>query len=155
MEESGQRPSHLGVISRDEIKSPLRRFVEHFVTTVCWAIYLYLLLPLFTLVLWAFGIRTFYDEVIGVGGYEALIRFLKNGSVTALVIFVITVSWARYNYAQFKRRGERRSSRTRISSDDEIARWLGVDAAAVGDIRRFRCLEVRVEKSGYRVAARE
>ena len=58
-------------------------------------------------------------------------------------------------YAQFKRRGERRSSRTRISSDSEIARWLGVEARAMGGIRSARYLEVRVERNGYRIAARE
>ena len=82
MEKPGQGPPHLEVFVKDEVKSPLRRIVEDFITIVCWGIYLYLLLPLFTLVLWVFGVQTIYDQIIGAKGYEELIRLLANGGIT-------------------------------------------------------------------------
>ena len=51
MEKPGQGPAHSEIFVKDEVKSPLRRVVEDFITIVCWGIYLYLLLPIFTLVL--------------------------------------------------------------------------------------------------------
>ena len=155
MEKSGQGPTHPDIISKDEIKSPLRRVVENFITVVCWGIYLYLMLPLFTLVLWVFGIRTIYDQIVGAGGYEGLLHLLKNGGITTLVIVAIIWGWARYNYLRFKYHGERRMSRVRITSDDEIGRWLGVESRAMAPIRSAHRLEVHIEKNAYRIIEQE
>jgi poly-beta-1,6-N-acetyl-D-glucosamine biosynthesis protein PgaD len=106
MEKPGQGPPHPEVFVQDEVKSPLRRIVEDFITVVCWGIYLYLLLPLFTLVLWVFGVQTIYDQIIGQKGYEELSRLLANGGITVLVIFLIVSGWTYYNYLWFLRRGE-------------------------------------------------
>lgn len=155
MEKSGQRASHAEVFIKDEVRSPVRRVVEDFITVVCWGIYLYLLLPLFTLVLWVFGIQTIYDQIIGAKGYEELIRVLQLGGITTLVIFLIVSGWTYYNYIWFLRRGERRGGQVRISSDVEMAGMLGTDSTAMEEIRRSRRMEVRVDGPLYRITARE
>lgn len=151
MEKSRQGPPHAEIIVQDEVKSPLRRFTEDFITIVCWAIYLYLLLPLFTLFLWILGIQTIYDQIIGERGYEELIRLLQNGGITTLVILLIVSGWTYYNYRWFKRRGERRGGRVMISSDVEIAKMLDVDMAAMDEIRASCRILVKVDNGNYRV----
>jgi poly-beta-1,6-N-acetyl-D-glucosamine biosynthesis protein PgaD len=133
----------------------LRKFVEDSITVVCWGIYLYLLLPLFTLVLWVFGIQTIYDQIIGAKGYEELIRLLANGGITVLVVLLIVTGWTYYNYIWFLRRGERRGGQVRISSDVEMSGMLGTDSTAMEEIRRSRRMEVRVDCPLYRITARE
>ena len=155
MEESGQGPSHPEVFVKDEVKSPLRRGVENFITTVCWGIYLYLLLPIFTLVLWIFGIQTIYTELFGAKGYEELIRLLKNGGITTLVILIIISGWTYYNYFWFKRRGERRGNSVRISSDADMSALLETDVSAMEEIRKSRRLEICVEGPKYRITAKD
>lgn len=155
MEKPGQGTSHAEVFIKDEVRSPVRRVVEDFITVVCWGIYLYLLLPLFTLVLWVFGIQTIYDQIIGAKGYEELIRVLQLGGITTLVIFLIVSGWTYYNYIWFLRRGERRGGQVRISSDVEMAGMLGTDSTAMEEIRRSRRMEVRVDGPLYRITARE
>jgi len=137
------------------VKSPLRKFVEDFITVVCWGLYLYLLLPLLTLVLWVFGVQTIYDQIIGAKGYEELVRLLQNGGITVLIIFLIVSGWTYYNYLWFLRRGERRGGQVKISSDVEMAGMLGTDSTAMGEIRKARRLEIRVDGPQYRITAKE
>ncbi len=148
MEKPRQGPPHTEIIVQDEVKSPLRRFTEDFITIVCWGIYLYLLLPLFTLFLWILGIQTIYDQIIGEKGYEELIRLLENGGITTFVILLILSGWTYYNYRWFKRRGERRGGRVMISSDVEISEMLNVDMAAMDEIRSASRILVKVD-NGY------
>ncbi|HTZ38580.1 MAG TPA: poly-beta-1,6-N-acetyl-D-glucosamine biosynthesis protein PgaD [Syntrophales bacterium] len=154
MEKPRQGPPHTEIIVQDEVKSPLRRFTEDFITIVCWGIYLYLLLPLFTLFLWILGVQTIYDQIIGERGYEELARLLENGGITTLVILLIVSGWTYYNYRWFKRRGERRGGRVMISSDVEIARMLDVDMEAMDEIRASCRMLVKVDNGNYRVELR-
>jgi poly-beta-1,6-N-acetyl-D-glucosamine biosynthesis protein PgaD len=155
MEEPGQGPPHSEIIVQDEVKSPLRRVVEDTITVVCWGVYLYLLLPMFTLVLWIFGIQTIFDQIIGERGYEELIRLLENGGITTLVILLLISGWTYYNYLWFMRRGERRGNQVRISSDVEMSAMLETDITAMEEIRNARRLEIRVEGSKYRITAKD
>ena len=155
MEKPGQGAPHAEVFVEDKVKSPLRRFIEDFITVVCWGIYLYLLLPMFTLVLWIFGIQTIYDQIIGEKGYEELIRLLANGGITVLVVLVIITGWTYYNYLWFLRRGERRGGQVKISSDMEMAGMLETDINAMEDIRKAHRLEVRVDGPKYRITAKQ
>jgi len=143
MEKPGQGPPHPEIFVKDEVKSPLRR------------IYLYLLLPMFTLVLWVFGIQTIYDQIIGEKGYEELIRLLANGGITVLVVLLIVTGWTYYNYIWFLRRGERRGGQVRISSDVEMAGLLCTDIDAMEEIRKAHRLEIRVEGPKYRITAKD
>jgi len=155
MEEPGQGPPHSEIIVQDEVKSPLRRVVEDTITVVCWGVYLYLLLPMFTLVLWIFGIQTIFDQIIGERGYEELIRLLANGGITTLVILLLISGWTYYNYLWFMRRGERRGNQVRISSDVEMSAMLETDITAMEEIRNARRLEIRVDGSKYRITAKD
>jgi len=125
--------------------------VEGLLTVAFWVFYIYVLLPIFTLILWAFGVRTVFDEIFGQKGYMALIDILKNGGLISAAILFILAGWAFYNYRLFVKRGDRRGSRVSISSDREISRLLDIDSAALDSVRRRHRLKVRVEGDLYLV----
>jgi len=151
MEKPGQGDPHPEIIVRDEVKSRLRVAVEGLLTVAFWVIYVYVLLPIFTLILWVFGVRTIYDEIFGLKGYMALIDILKNGGLITIAILAILAGWAYYNYRMFVYRGERRSSRVSISNDREISRLLSVDLDSLEGIRKLRRLKVKIEGEHYLV----
>lgn len=151
MEKSGQGNPHPEIIVRDEAKSRLRVAVEALLTIAFWVFYIYVLLPIFTLILWVFGVRTIFDEVFGRKGYMALIDILKNGGLITAAILALLAGWAFYNYRLFLKRGDRRSSRVSISSDREIARLLNVDPDALEGFRMNHRLKIRVEGERYLV----
>ena len=149
MEKSGQGNPHPEIIVRDEAKSRLRVAVEGLLTVAFWVLYVYVLLPIFTLVLWVFGVRTIYDEIFGLKGYMALIDILKNGGLITIAILAILAGWAFYNYRMFVSRGERRSSRVSISNDREISRLLSVDLDGLESIRKLHRLRVKIDGEHY------
>jgi len=151
MEKSGQGNPHPEIIVRDEAKSRLRVAVEGLLTVAFWVLYVYVLLPIFTLVLWVFGVRTIYDEIFGLKGYMALIDILKNGGLITIAILAILAGWAFYNYRLFMSRGERRSSRVSISNDREISRLLSVDLDGLESIRQLHRLTVKIDGEHYLV----
>ena len=151
MEKPGQGDPHPEIIVRDEVKSRLRVAVEGLLTVAFWVLYIYVLLPIFTLILWVFGVRTIYDEIFGLKGYMALIDILKNGGLITIAILAILAGWAYYNYRMFVYRGERRSSRVSISNDREISRLLSVDLDSLEGIRKLRRLKVKIEGEHYLV----
>ncbi len=64
MEESGQRSTHTKIIDRPVLKSPLRYLFEGSFTLALWALWVYWLMPIFTLLLWVFGFHLYYSENI-------------------------------------------------------------------------------------------
>jgi nucleoside-diphosphate kinase len=52
----------------------LQRATEYTLTTLFWMAWLYLIMPLLSLMLWAAGVHFFVDEMLVRGGYEALLR---------------------------------------------------------------------------------
>jgi biofilm PGA synthesis protein PgaD len=149
MEKPGQGHPHPEIIVRDEAKSKLRAAIEGLLTVAFWVLYIYVLLPIFTLILWVLGVRTIYDEIFGLKGYMALIDILKNGGLITVAILAILVGWAFYNYRMFVSRGERRSSRVSISNDREISRLLNVDLVDLESIRNLHRLRVKIEGDLY------
>jgi biofilm PGA synthesis protein PgaD len=151
MEKPGQGNPHPEIIVDDEAKSKLRVAVEGLLTVAFWVFYVYVLLPIFTLILWVFGVRTIYDEIFGLKGYLALIDILKDGGLITIAILAILVGWAFYNYRMFVHRGERRSSRVSITNDREIARLLSVDLDSLEGIRKLHRMRVKVDGEHYLV----
>ncbi|HOD34993.1 MAG TPA: poly-beta-1,6-N-acetyl-D-glucosamine biosynthesis protein PgaD [Syntrophales bacterium] len=151
MEKPGQGNPHPEIIVDNQAKSRLRVAVESLLTVAFWMLYVYILLPIFTLVLWVFGVRTIYDEIFGLKGYLALIDLLKNGGLITIAILAILAGWAFYNYRMFMSRGERRSSRVSITNDREVARLMNVDLDALKGIRRLTRLRVKIDGEHYLV----
>jgi poly-beta-1,6-N-acetyl-D-glucosamine biosynthesis protein PgaD len=155
MEEPGQRPHNPEVFIKKEARSPLRRVAENFITIVCWGIYLYLILPLFTMVMWSLGVKTFYDQFIGARGYEDLRNLLKDGGITFFVVLLVLLIWTYYNYLWFKRRGERRGNRPLVNSDPWFAEQLCCSVENLETIRKSRRLVINTEETGYRITSQE
>ena len=51
------------LIRKPYAQGPLRRAVWGFVTAAFWGLYIYMWLPLVTLVLWLLGVRTAFFEI--------------------------------------------------------------------------------------------
>lgn len=86
--------------------------MEGSLTVILWLVWVYFILPVFTVMLWFFGVKLFYQKLIIEGGLEQLGNILLNGGIAILVIFVLQTVWISYNYYFiFKRFGERRKPR--------------------------------------------
>lgn len=77
-------------------------------TTLMWALWLYLFLPLLNVILWLLGIRFFYVEVFEKAGYMQLLNLLSNMGWSILVVFAVLRFWGYYNYLRFGKKDRRK-----------------------------------------------
>lgn len=122
MEKSGSRSSNPELIDDWGIKSHARILLEGFVTLAFWTGFLYLLIPIVTLLLWIFGVKIAYAELIGAEGLKELINIIKESGIIILVIALIITAWGYYNYLIFRFRGDRRGSQVAICFDEDFAK---------------------------------
>ncbi len=92
-----------------DLKGILRNITEMSFTTMMWAFYAYLLLPVLNIILWLLGIRYFYIEIIENVGYKELLNLFNKMGWTILIVFGIMRSWGYYNYQRFGKRNRRKA----------------------------------------------
>ncbi len=96
------------VIDKPPLKSFLRNTVEWSITLVAWALWVYLLLPLFNLMMWFFFGKLFYKELIAQQGFNQFIEIFKSMGVYIVFIFILFRAWGYYNYWMFGRNDRRK-----------------------------------------------
>lgn len=111
---------------RKSYKQPrLKRAAWGFVTVAFWGLYVYMWLPLITLVLWLFGVRTAFFELYARNHHvDSFLVFAIPVIATACALVLIT--WAEYNRFRFSSRDRRTPQRDVTSA--EVAEKLGATA---------------------------
>lgn len=142
MGKPGPGNSYPEIIDQPELKSPLRHLAEGSLTAFLWAVWLYWILPVFTLFLWVLGFRYSFNRLFPQVFFTELVEILRNGGLVILVIFVIKLIWINYNYyAIYKKRPERRK-RVITCSERVMAQHFRVDPKLLAKAKRERRLEV-------------
>ncbi len=145
MEKSRQRNPHPKIIDRPELKSPIRHILEGSITLALWAVWLYWVLPLITLILWLLGIKMFYMQIFSEDIFMALIRILKNGGAAILIILTLKLIWIYYNYhIIFKRKGYRRKE-FQAHPDKAASKFFEVDEELLEEVKSHKRIEVTLD----------
>lgn len=97
------------IIDNPKLKTFLRTIGELSFTSLMWGFWIYLFLPLLSLVLWLLGIRHFYIETIEEAGYLKLLDLLGKAGWSIILIFLALRLWGLYNYRRFGKRERRKS----------------------------------------------
>jgi biofilm PGA synthesis protein PgaD len=133
------------IIDRPELQARHRRVVYSTATLVAWALWMYLWLPLVSLLAWWFGIRSFVREFV-VPETPILLRTLLIYGMVVAILALALVVWSRYNLRRFGPRGRRQAPNQ--VSDREIARWFGVPEDQLPSIRSADSQVVRFLEDG-------
>jgi biofilm PGA synthesis protein PgaD len=99
------------IINRPELQSPLQRVTTRGITLVFWVIWIYLWLPLISLVAWWVGIQLFREHMLDNDGYQALFDDMHRYALVIVSIAVVLIGWARYNLLRFRDKGNRKTSK--------------------------------------------
>ena len=84
-----------------------RRVATLMITVVFWGLWVYLVTPLLSLLLWYAGIYLFVDRMITLGGYQAFSEQLFNYSAAVFAMWLSLTLWVLWNlrrYGQHNRR---------------------------------------------------
>ncbi|MDN0084718.1 poly-beta-1,6-N-acetyl-D-glucosamine biosynthesis protein PgaD [Crenobacter sp. SG2305] len=101
--------AHDGVIIEAEHNLTLmQRLVSMSLTTLLWLFWMYLWMPLISLIGWYFGIQLIYDQMVLREGWYSLIKLLLVYALIVAALSGLLLVWARINYYRFAGRERRR-----------------------------------------------
>ena len=126
-------------------RRPVPTGVLAMLTVVFWAIWLYLVLPLVSFLLWAFGMR-FFIEQIRQGGYEGLRASLFAYSSVLLVLVGLLALWIAWNVVRYGGHSDRRTAKRGDVSDSAVREAFQLDDGLLAVLRDQR--QVRVDLNG-------
>lgn len=84
-----------------------RRVAELTVTVIFWGLWIYLITPLLSLLLWYIGISLFVDRMVTLGGYEAFARQMVNYGSVVVVMWLLLTLWVVWNLHRYGQRNRR------------------------------------------------
>ncbi|HET6804948.1 MAG TPA: poly-beta-1,6-N-acetyl-D-glucosamine biosynthesis protein PgaD [Frateuria sp.] len=124
------------LIQNERRRTPAKRALSSLATLVAWMLWLYLWLPVLTLVAWLAGLRTAWVE-LSAEAYANQTSDLLAILGYALVCAVVFASWAYYNQARFAHRTRRRHGPAAVTLAEE-AMALDVDPREAQAMRAQR-----------------
>jgi biofilm PGA synthesis protein PgaD len=134
------------VINRPELQSPLQRVTTRGITLVFWVIWIYLWLPLISLVAWWVGIQLFREHMLDNDGYQALFNDMHQYALTITFIAVALIGWARYNLLRFRDKDNRKASKHVDLADQ--AQYLKIEAQQLCQWQTAKRLVIHHDKQG-------
>lgn len=111
-----------------------RRLAELLVTVVFWGLWVYLVMPLVSLLLWFAGIYLFVDRMISMGGYRTFADQLVHYTAAVLVMWLLLTGWVLWNQTRYGR-NERRTVRPPHVSETNMAKAMGLAPETVRSLR--------------------
>jgi poly-beta-1,6-N-acetyl-D-glucosamine biosynthesis protein PgaD len=126
-------------------RRPLPAGLLSLLTLLFWAVWLYLVLPLVSLLLWAFGVRLFMKELSN-GGYEGLRSSLVAYSSTLLVLVVLLALWITWNVVRYGGSHDRRTVKRAEATDLEVRQAFRLDHSILEVIRAERLVRIDLDR---------
>jgi biofilm PGA synthesis protein PgaD len=90
------------IIEKPELQTSVQRYGWSTVTFAFWMLYVYLWIPLLTLIAWWIGVKLFNYHMIELNGYKGLIDQLGLYSVIVVMLSITLIGWAEIDRMRFK-----------------------------------------------------
>lgn len=134
------------LINEPELQNLSHKLGDTVITGVMWGIYLYLWLPLISLVAWLFGIQLFYHELIEAGGYLELLDRITLYATVIPTILVVIFGWSLSNQRRF--RGQERRNAVSEISPAEMTAFFDVTPAEFERLRDASRIVIAIDENG-------
>jgi poly-beta-1,6-N-acetyl-D-glucosamine biosynthesis protein PgaD len=125
-------------------RGPLPNGFLSLLTVLFWGLWLYLVLPLVSLLLWALGLRLFVRELTR-GSYEGLLTSLIAYSSVLLVFVGLLALWIAWNVVRYGGRNDRRSRKREEVTDREIQEAFRLDDSLLSTLRDERVVRLDLD----------
>jgi len=126
--------------------TPQQRARDALITAILWAAYLYLWVPLVSLLAWAMGFEFAYDVMVRAGGASDLLPILLEYAVVVSVIFSAFTIWSVSNRLRFKHLS-RRARRAPVS-DQALAEYFRIPTSQIAAMRSRQVIHVSIDEEG-------
>jgi poly-beta-1,6-N-acetyl-D-glucosamine biosynthesis protein PgaD len=128
-------------------RRPLPAGILSLLTLLFWVVWIYLVLPLVSLLLWFFGVRLVFQQIV-TGGYEGLRASLISYSTVLLALIALLALWIAWNVSRYGGSNDRRTVRRAEVTDGEVREAFHLDAGLLSVLRGERLLRVDLDGDG-------
>jgi len=133
-------------------RRPLPAGIFSLLTVVFWAVWLYLVAPLISLLLWAFGVRLFLRE-IGADRFLGLRTALVSYSTALLVLVGVLALWIAWNVVRYGGSHDRRTAKRVGATDEQVRHAFHLDESLFERMRTERLVRIGLDRDGRAVRA--
>jgi len=95
------------IINRPDLKTLLLLIGEQILTVLFWGFWIYLWLPLISLIAWLLGFSVFYFHMVKLGGFQGLLQQLNVFTSGVGLLSGSLVLWSFYNMKRYGRHNRR------------------------------------------------
>jgi len=129
------------LIHKPHAQPRLKRAAWGFVTVAFWGVYIYLWLPLVTLILWLLGVRTAFFELYS-RQHQVEPFVLLSIPLIAAACACALIAWAEYNRYRFAAK-DRRSPQRDVTRHD-VAERMGASIALADELADAKVVLLRM-----------
>lgn len=117
------------IFDRPDLQSLAQKYGYYTLTFFFWMLWLYLWLPLVSLMAWLFEISVIYEHMVLLEGYRGVLSMLGAYALVILAGSTVYLGWAGYSYLRFK--GVERRQEAPPVTVEQLAGFYSVDPAAL------------------------
>ncbi len=122
-----------------------RRVAELMITVVFWGLWVYLVTPLLSLMLWFIGIYLFVDRMITLGGYEAFAEQIVNYGSAVFVMWLTLTLWVIWNLRRYGQHN-RRTEPPPYVTDDQMAEAMHLPVGTISRAHASRHIHLHFDQ---------
>jgi len=121
------------IIDAPEVKTLSRKIADYSITAIMWVLWLYLLLPIINMLLWAVGVHHLYNTVFTATSASDIMSMMNAAGWIILGVFVVLRVWGLYNYWAFGRHDRRKAKD--MSTIYGLARYHRIPPSRILDMQ--------------------
>lgn len=127
------------IIEKPQLIRKFRFFSEMSLAVIGWTVWLFIVRPIFLVLLWIMGFSIFYEEIIKNESVKNL-KQLWVYLIVIMLLYTILQLWNRYNVIRFRGKERRRSSAP--ASDKEMGAFYEMTEEDVRNLKRWEMVDV-------------
>jgi len=121
-----------------------KRFVEVIIMFVSWSLWVYLITPLVSLLVWYAGGVLFVERMLTPGSLHTLQNISQYG-VAIFSMWLALALWITWNKARYSDKRDRRRTRAPVVSHQQLVEHTGLSLNALGFMRESRELNLNFD----------
>ena len=124
------------IINRPDLKTKTLLFGEGLLTVLFWGFWIYLWLPVISLIAWLFGFHILYVHMVELGGFDGLIHQLDTFSIGIALLSGSLAFWSFYNLKRYGKYNRR--NKVLWTNTDQMAREFSISSEDFNDIQQSK-----------------
>lgn len=134
------------IIDRPDLQAWEQKAFFGALTAAFWVLWVFLWLPLVTLLGWVFFGYQFQFHMINLGGYQGFMDLLKIYALIILFMNGALIAWAKYNHLRF--RGIDRRKEVASPGLSELAMLQGETMQTISNWQSYQVMTVQHDAQG-------